>query len=242
MCGLCAFSIATKTHSASYKWSMTESLVAQPPSSGLVLKRLRSSSETEFYDLFSLYEEAFPGSERKPMDVLRRMLATEQYYFLLATERDVTVGFAIACVLSGGTAALLEYMAVAPSQRRRGIGAQIVHAAAQAVNAPAVSLLLEVESDRIESPERPQRTRRKQFYRSLGARELCGLSWIMPPVIATPPPPMEMMAFCPTVGFVPRHQLRRWLTETYVDVYGQSADDSRIEAMVRELPEEVELI
>lgn len=231
--------VATKVLSASYKWNMTGSLVAQTPPSGLVLKRLRSSSEAEFSDLFSLYEEAFPGSERKPVDVLRRMLATEQYYFLLATESEVTVGFAIACVLSSGTAALLEYMAVAPSQRRRGIGAQIVRAAAQAVNAPAVSLLLEVESDRIESPERLQRARRKQFYRSLGGRELCDLSWIMPPVIATLPPQMEMMALGPIVGFIPRHQVRQWLAEIYVDVYGQNADDPRIDAMVRDLPDEV---
>jgi len=221
---------------------MTESLVAQPPSSGLVLKRLRSSSETEFSDLLNLYEEAFPDSERKSEVVLRRMLAVEQYYFLLATANDVTVGFAIVCVLSSGTAALLEYMAVAPSQRRRGIGAQIVLAAARAVNAPAVSLLLEVESDRIESSERVQRARRKQFYRSLGAREFSGLSWIMPPVTTTLPPAMEMMVLGPVASSIPREQLRQWLVDIYVDVYGQSADDPRIEAMVADLPEKVSFI
>lgn len=221
---------------------MTGSLVVQTSPSGLVLKRLQSSSEAEFSDLLSLYEEAFPGSERKPVDVLRRMLAVEQYYFLLATEREVTVGFAIARVLSGGAAALLEYMAVAPSQRRRGIGAQIVLAAARAVNSPPVALLLEVESDHLESPERLLRARRKQFYRSLGARELCELSWIMPPVTATPPPAMEMMVLASAANSVQREALRRWLVDIYVDVYGQSAHDLRIEAMMKGLPEEVGLI
>ncbi len=210
--------------------------------SGLVLKRLQPSSELEFTDLLSLYEEAFPCSERKPADVLRRMLATEQYYFLLATKDEVTVGFAIVCVLSGGTAALLEYMAVAPSQRRRGIGGQIVLAAARAVDAPSVTLLLEVESDLIDDPDRLLRTRRKQFYRALGALELRNLSWSMPPVIAASPPAMEMMALSAIVDFVPRHQVRQWLTEIYVDVYGQSADDPRIDLMLRALPEEVELV
>ncbi|QEE27764.1 GNAT family N-acetyltransferase [Terriglobus albidus] len=220
---------------------MTRSFVATT-GSGLVLKRLQPSSELEFSDLLSLYEEAFPSSERKPVAVLRRMLSVEEYYFLLATENEVTVGFAIVRVLSGGTAALLEYMAVAPSERRRGIGGQIVLAAARAANAPSVTLLLEVESDRIEDEDRLLRTRRKQFYRSLGARELCDLNWIMPPVIATLPPPMEMMALGKIVSSVPRHQVQQWLTEIYVDVYEQSADDPRIEAMVRELPGEVRFV
>ncbi|MGO4516341.1 GNAT family N-acetyltransferase [Terriglobus sp. 2YAB30_2] len=207
-----------------------------------MLKRLQLSSEAEFSDLLSLYEEAFPSSERKPVAVLRRMLAVEQYYFLLATENEVTVGFAIVRVLSGGTAALLEYMAVAPSQRRRGIGGQIVLAAARAVNAPPVTLLLEVESDNVKSPDQSLRTKRKHFYRALGALELRNLSWIMPPVIATLPPAMEMMVLAPAASTIRREELRQWLVNIYVDVYGQSADDPRIDVMLRELPEEVELI
>ena len=221
---------------------MTRSLVAETVPSGLVLKRLQLSSEREFSDLLLLYEEAFPSSERKPAAVLRRMLAVEQYYFLLATENEVTVGFVIVRVLSGGTAALLEYMAVASSQRRRGIGGQIVLAAARTLNAPPLTLLLEVESDRIEDQDRLLRTRRKQFYRALGALELRNLSWIMPQVAATPPPAMEMMVLAPAASFVRRKELRQWLVNIYVDVYGQSADDPRIEAMVADLPEEVELV
>ena len=221
---------------------MTRSLVAETVPSGLVFKRLQPSSEPEFSDLLSLYEEAFPSSERKPMAMLRRMLATEQYYFLLAMEGDITVGFAIARVLSGGTAALLEYMAVVPSQRRRGIGGQIVLAAARAVNAPPLTLLLEVESDRIEDLDWLQRARRKQFYRALGALELRNLTWIMPPVIATPPPAMEMMVLASGISFVRREELRQWLVSIYVDVYGRSADDPSIDVMLSGLPQEVELI
>ncbi|NUQ30544.1 MAG: GNAT family N-acetyltransferase [Acidobacteriaceae bacterium] len=221
---------------------MKRSLIAETPASGLVLKRLQPSSEAEFSDLLSLYEEAFPSSERKPVDVLHRMLTTEQYYFLLATEGDITVGFAIARVLSGGTAALLEYMAVAPSQRRRGIGGQIVLATARAVNAPSTTLLMEVESDRIEDQDRLLRTKRKQFYRALGALELRNLNWVMPPVIATPPPAMEMMVLASGISFVRREELRQWLVSIYVDVYQRSADDPRIDVMLRELPEKVELI
>jgi len=221
---------------------MTRSHVAETTPQGLVLKRLQSSSDPAFSDLLSLYDEAFPSSERKPVAVLRRMLAVEDYYFLLATENEITVGLAIVRVLRDGTAALLEYMTVVPSQRRRGIGGQIVLAAARAVNAPPVTLLLEVESDRIKSPDQSLRARRKQFYRMLGALELRDLSWIMPPVIATPPPAMEMMVLAPAVSSIRREKLRQWLVNIYVDVYGQSADDPRIDVMLRDLPEEVELI
>ncbi|SNT38841.1 N-acetylglutamate synthase, GNAT family [Granulicella rosea] len=208
----------------------------------LVLNCLEPAQETEFGDLVRLYEQAFPASERKPVEALRRMLATAAYHFFLAQEDGLTAGFAIVRVLDGGDAALLEYMAVAPERRGHGLGGRIVLAVAQAIGAPPAVLLIEVESDRVEGPEREQRSRRKRFYRSLGARELQELGWVMPPVAATPPPAMEMLAFASVSGSVSRGRLRRWLTGIYVEVYGQRADDPRIGAMLAGLPDEVPIL
>jgi len=215
--------------------------LAKKTGPGLALERLDTSCLGAFATLVCLYEQSFPEAERKPVDWLRRMLATENYFLFLATEEGAPVGFAVARLLSGGSTALLEYMAVAHAQRERGLGRQIVLGTAHAVQAPLRTLLLEVESDRVDSPDRVLRTRRKNFYRSLGAREMQGLRWIMPPVTGTPPPAMEMMIFG-TENPVPRHQLRTWLTDIYVDVYDQSADDPRIDSMLNSLPDEVRLI
>ena len=192
----------------------------------------------EFRSLVKLYEEGFPENERKPIALLRPMLANERYHFLFATERERSIGFAIVCELSGGAAALLEYIAVAPNSRGRGLGQRMFLAAAKAVCA----LLIEVESDRAEGSDRFWRMRRKRFYRSLGARELQSLSWIMPPVMATPPPPMEMMVLATGANTIALDQLRQWLVSIYVDVYGRSRNDRRLDTMLSVLPDEVQLV
>jgi GNAT superfamily N-acetyltransferase len=205
------------------------------------LTHLKPPCEVAFCDLVKLYEQSFPESERKPVAALRSMLATEGYHFLVAKEHGCLTGFMIVRAL-GDSAALLEYLAVAPAQRGRGLGSRILLAAAEAITPPPLTLLVEVESDRKDAPDRAERTRRKRFYRSLGARELVNLGWIMPPVAAEPPPAMEMLAFATDATFIPKDQLRQWLTNIYVHVYGQSPDDPRLEAMLSDLPDEVTLL
>ena len=104
-------------------------------------------------------------------------------------------------------------------------------------------LLMEVESDRFPSPEQIDRSRRKEFYRRLGCREIEGLRGLMPPVTREQPPPMEMLVHSEGLPeAIEKERLRRWLAACYEQVYGVAADDPRIEAMLRELPESVRLI
>jgi GNAT superfamily N-acetyltransferase len=208
----------------------------------LQLKRLRSSDEAEFLALADVYQLAFPESERKPLPVLRAMLADVRYHFLHSTCGGKLAGFAVVRRLSSSTAALLEYLAVAPAQRGRGLGRQLFVKVAEAVKSPPATLLIEAESDRVECPDRELRAKRKSFYRSLGARELHGLSWIMPQVSSTAPPAMEMLALGATESTVSKEQLRHWLADIYVEVYGQSADDARIGTMVSDLPDVIALL
>jgi hypothetical protein len=208
----------------------------------LQLKQLRSSDEAEFVAVADLYQQAFPESERKPLAVLRTMLDDERYCFLHASQDRCFAGFAIVRILRNDTAALLEYMAIAPAQRGRGSGRQLFVRTANAIQSPPLTLLIEAESDHVESPDRELRSDRKRFYRSLGAREFQGLSWIMPPVASTAPPAMEMLALGAAGDSIRKEHLRQWLASIYVEVYGQPAGDPRIETMLSSLPDEVTLV
>jgi hypothetical protein len=117
----------------------------------------------------------------------------------------------------------------------------MVQAVAEVMKTPPGALLLEVESDRMEGAERELRARRKGFYRTLGAREITGLQWIMPPQGDVLPPPMEMLVMGLAEGSVSREQLRAWLRGIYVEVYGQGAEDERIGSMLANLPQDVPL-
>lgn len=203
----------------------------------LEFERLETADSARFDSLVAMYADAFPASERKSTAALRGMLQEEQYAFFLALRSGV-VGFAIVRSLCGGSAALLEYMAVSPDLRGNGVGAQMVAAMAREY-AP---LLIELESDRDGEEDREARSRRKQFYRRQGAREIAGLQWMMPPVHAATPPPMEMMAIGVAGETVSRETLRVWLTGIYVEVYGQSVEDARIEAMLSVLPHTIKVV
>lgn len=118
----------------------------------------------------------------------------------------------------------------------------MVAAVLLAMEAPPNALLLEVESDRATGADQLLRARRKRFYLDLGAREIEGLHWLMPPQTATPPPPMEMLVMGSEEKCVPKARIEAWLRAIYVEVYGKQSDDRRLTEMISGLPEEVRLV
>ena len=170
------------------------------------------------------------------------MLAQPAYRFYIAHLGDTFLGFGVVALLSETEVALLEYLAIHTGMRGRGLGRLLFGEIARAVHRDRSTLLIEVESDRQGSPGFELQTRRKRFYRSLGAREIAGLLWLMPEVAEAPPPPMEMLAHGELASALGRHTLQHWLTRLYVEVYGQSPDDSRLTAMMASLPATVPLI
>jgi GNAT superfamily N-acetyltransferase len=197
------------------------------------IQRVSEREVTEFAGLVRVYEASLAAGERKSTMALRAMLARPEYVFLVAMEEARVVGIAIAIGLIGSDAALLEYMAVNAEFRGRGVGAALFAAVAERPEFAERFLMVEVDSDREESSEQEQRGRRKVFYRRLGARELDGLRYMMPPVNAAAPPPMELLAYGRELpGCIEKERVRRWLEGCYAQVYGVAAGDPRIDAML----------
>jgi ribosomal protein S18 acetylase RimI-like enzyme len=209
--------------------------------------RLHAPDDPRFAGLLAIYTEAHPASERKPVDQLAAMITRPEYLFLVAEQQSHTpsvdaapaiAGFAIALCLPNTDACLLEYMAVARDHRNQGIGQLLFR---QTLARPEIAgrfLLAEVDSDKLPCPDRADRTRRKVFYRRLGCHEIAGLSYLMPPVSTSTPPPMDILVHHPDgTGIISIATLKAWLTACYTAVYGRPADDPRIAAMLRDLPE-----
>ena len=110
--------------------------------------------------LYTLYLCAFPRSERKP------------FFFMVKKHREGT--FEMLCILKDGRFAglafmafhedlvLVDYLAVSKSLRGSGVGSGAL--AALRRRYPGKRLFLEIESVYEDTPERPQRLRRKHFY------------------------------------------------------------------------------
>lgn len=206
-------------------------------SDALLMRRIEHSADPLFADLVRIYTEAHPASERKRPALLAQMIEQPKYLFLVAIEAESVVGFAIALAFQDADAGLLEYMAVDARYRSQGIGRELFIAVTEQEAFAKRFLLAEVDSDKQPSEERAERTRRKGFYRRLGCREVEGLQYLMPPVSAATPPPMDLFVYRKGLPeAVQRGEIQRWLESIYSEVYGLGVDDPRIASMVVSLP------
>ena len=179
----------------------------------------------DFLDpLFALYRDSFPASERRPEPDLRSALATPAYRVLTKEDGGRLLGFAILFVAPADDFALLEYLAVDPNHRSRGIGRALVTAAIEA--AAGRTLVTEIET----LSTHPNTTRRQQFYRQQGFAPIAGLQYLLP--LPGNPPAMELW-ICP-YSPIDRPSRFRWITTIYTEVYGQCPDDPRILQMLAE--------
>jgi predicted N-acetyltransferase YhbS len=183
------------------------------------IRQLTDPLDPAFAGLERVYTSALPAGERKPAEQLRQSILRPDYRVLVAEEAaGQVVGFAMLFVpQEPENAALLEYLATAGPARGRGVGGRLFrHAVALAGRA----VLIEVETGDADAE------RRGAFYRRHGCRELTGLQYLLPLPGA---PPMGLMVA--GAAEIQRADVRRWLEVVYERVYGESADDPRIELM-----------
>ncbi len=129
--------------------------------------RLESALDTperlEFAE--KLYLKAFPESERKSFDLLLCKQFEGSAELLCAVDDDGSPA-AIAFTLSDGGYVLLDYLAVDPRYRGRGIGSQILALLKQRY--AGSNLVLEIESTVSAVDKTDIRVRRKAFYEKNG--------------------------------------------------------------------------
>ena len=202
------------------------------------LEQLKSCDGPTFRELYEIY--AVSIAARKPEDWICSMVRAPEYTFWVMKGSGGLEGFSILFLPRAEHFALLEYMAVTPERRNRGVGSALFKRTA--TRAPSLPILLEVDSDREASDDREIRTRRQQFYRRLGCVRIAGLHYILPLPGVGPVPEMDLMLYsAEPLRQLPKTQLERWLRTIYRDVYRSSPDDPRIAQMLHDVPDPVRL-
>ena len=216
---------------------------SHPSEAPWTIRRLTSCADPDFDSLGRIYADSFPEGERKSIAKLSGMIEDPAYHFLTVSQSKTVVGYSIAACLKDCDACLLEYMSVDREHRGQGIGQFLFGQTAKSSPLSDRILLIEVESDKTESPEKAIRTRRKAFYRRLGCREIPFLNYLMPKVSTGTLPPMDWMVYHPSLPrSIEKCRLRHWLQSCYTQVYGQAGNDPRIESMLHGLPESLPLL
>ena len=216
-------------------------MACSSPLPDIAYRRITADAGEAFEGLYAIYKDVFPLSERKPRKRLLAMLNTDAYVFIVGEAAGGVLCFAIARVLEGAGAALLEYMGVRRDHQGQGLGGRTFRGVVGQPSLVDKVLLLEVEDERGLDPVGDE-ARRKAFYRDLGCREVEGLTYVMPTVADGAPPPMNILTHdSGEASTISKATLKGWLQAIYAQIYGRPQDDPAIAAMLRPLPNEITL-
>ena len=212
------------------------------------MEQLHSCGGSSFRELYEIYAASIAAREQKPEAWICAMVRAPEYWVGVMKDAGHVNGFSILFLPPAERFALLEYMAVTPERRNRGLGSALFkQTVVRAMTPPAPShaslpILLEVDSDREASADREMRARRQQFYRRLGCVRVSGLHYILPLPGQGPVPEMDVMLYsAEPLRQLPKGDLERWLRTIYRDVYRCSFDDPRIVQMLHDVSDPVRL-
>ena len=128
----------------------------------------------QWWEVRRLYAKAFPGSEKKPFSMIRKMHkkgVSDVWYF---TREGRFAGLII--TINGDDYILLDYLAVDEAQRGTGIGTEILQCMRKQYAGKGV--FLEIESVYEECDNKEQRLRRKHFYEKCGMQSMEVFVWL----------------------------------------------------------------
>ena len=210
------------------------------------VEQLTSCGGPSFRELYAIYAASIAAREQKPEPWICTMVRAPEYRVWVTKSASRVTGFSILFLPPAERFALLEYMAVAPEQRNRGVGSQLFQQTVKRAVTPegrAPPILLEVDSDREACGDQHIRARRQQFYRRLGCLRVSGLHYILPLSGQGPAPEMDLMVYsAEPLRQVPKTELERWLRTIYRDVYHSPSNDPRIAQMLQNLSDPVQLV
>ncbi len=207
---------------------------------GYEISALKIDAGRRFEEFYAIYESSLPSREQKSRPAIRALIHRDDYRVLLLESEATVLAFSVVFISKAYDFCLLEYMATRADQRNRGLGGAMLEASLAA--APGRPMLVEVNSEREDSPDREIRIRRKGFYRRHGCLQIAGLDYLLPLSGRTPPPEMDLLVHRHgRVAPIRKTELAGWLTEIYTQAYARTADDPRIRTMLQAFGDMVNL-
>lgn len=118
--------------------------------------------------VYLLYRKAFPASERKPFSIIYSMHRKGKTDLWRIRRGNRFAGFA--STVNGENLILLDYLAVAPKFRGKGIGTAALTLFLSKY--PGQGVFVEIEDTAFPGPDADTRLRRKAFYQNCGMEDL----------------------------------------------------------------------
>lgn len=133
----------------------------------ITLKKLSEAQTRQLYD--HQMRRDFPPSELKSLAVILKMKREGTYDVLGAYLDDMLVAYALCYCPKEGRIVLLDYLAVEPDMRSRGIGTMLLAALREHYAPQADTILIECERPKT-APNEVEARQRIRFYTQAGAQ------------------------------------------------------------------------
>ena len=191
----------------------------------LKVERVTDVESDAFAGAMDIYSKSFPANETRPVEKTKEMIAAgDSYGLFVAEERRKVVGMSLVYVF--GKFALLDYMAVAPDMKRRGIGSALFRCTVESLRDGdrTKTLLLEVQK---EADGEYERTERIEFYRGLGVKIILD-NYLLPSYIPGCEAEETYMMVYPISGDFEkfdRDDVKEFVSMIHLHVYGYESDD-----------------
>lgn len=129
------------------------------------MQLVRAQTRKQLRDVRRLYRTAFPRNERKPFSMIpRKQEAGEMEIFRIEDDAGSFLGLVVTSLYRD--IVLLNYFAVSPNARGKGIGSEVLHMIEAHLGSRR--LILEIERTDLPAENPEQRKRRKAFYLRAG--------------------------------------------------------------------------
>jgi GNAT superfamily N-acetyltransferase len=128
----------------------------------------------QWAEIYKLYQQAFPASEKKPFTMIMKMYRKGNSDVWRFVRDGKFAGLII--TINGNESVLLDYLAVDKKQRGTGIGTEILGLMRQQYAGKGV--FLEIESVYEECENKAERLRRKHFYEKCGMKSMEVFVWL----------------------------------------------------------------
>lgn len=131
---------------------------------------LRAMNEAEIAELYeSSMRRDFPPSELKSLSAILNMLRRDSYDVLGAYEENLLLAYALMYRPKAGRIALIDYLAVEPDSRNRGVGSMLLRQLREYYRESTDVLMIECERPKA-APDEAEARKRIRFYSQSGAK------------------------------------------------------------------------
>ena len=129
---------------------------------------LRILNEHELINLYTTdCRRDFPESELKPLDVVEKLYREGNYEPIGFFENGTLIAYALQVIRENGKSVLLDYLAVTPEYRNRGVGSAVLTALRKYYSSRYEYIVIESEHP-AEAPDKNAALRRLDFYKRAG--------------------------------------------------------------------------